>query len=103
MRTNRTKNEVITINAHFDRKYGKAGTQERKSFEQKAEAYMVAELVRSARLNAHMTQEELARKLNVSRAYIAKIEGASSDLRISTLRRIVESGLGGKLNINVEL
>ncbi|MDF1572914.1 MAG: helix-turn-helix transcriptional regulator [Bacteroidales bacterium] len=94
---------MVTINAHFDRKYGKEGTPGRKTFEQKAEAYMVAELVREARLNAHMTQEELAQKLHVNRAYIAKIERASSDVRISTLRKIIETGLGGKLHIHVEL
>lgn len=50
-----------------------------------------------------MTQEQLAQKLNVKRTYISKIERASSDVRISTLRKIVETGLGGKLHINVEL
>lgn len=103
MEKNSRKEEAITINAHLDRKYGKPGSPERKAFEQRAEAYMVAELVRSARLKAHMTQEQLAQKLNVNRAYIAKIERASSDVRISTLRKIIETGLGGKLNINVEL
>ncbi|MCK4921861.1 MAG: helix-turn-helix transcriptional regulator [Bacteroidales bacterium] len=91
-----------TINEHFDQKYGKTGTRNRASFEQKAEAYMVAELVKESRKKAHLTQEQLAQKLNVNRAYISKIERASSDVRISTLRRIIETGLGGKLNINVE-
>ncbi len=50
-----------------------------------------------------MTQEQLAEKINVNRAYISKIERASSDIRISTLRKIIETGLGGKLHIKVEL
>jgi predicted transcriptional regulator len=45
----------------------------------------------------------LAQKINVYRAYISKIERASSDVRISTLRRIIETGLGGKLHIKVDL
>ena len=92
-----------TINEHFDQKYGKVKTKSRTSFEQKAEAYMVAELVKDSRKKAQLTQEQLAQKLNVNRAYISKIERASSDVRISTLRRIIETGLGGKLNITVEL
>jgi len=92
-----------TINEHFDLKYGKTGSRSRVQFEQKAEAFMVAELVKESRKKAHLTQEQLAQKLNVNRAYISKIERASSDVRISTLRRIIETGLGGKLNINVEL
>ncbi len=92
-----------TINDHFDIKYGKPGSESRTQFEQKAEAFMVAELVRESRKKANLTQEQLASKLNVNRAYISKIECASSDIRISTLRRIIETGLGGRLHINVEL
>ena len=102
MNTTKTKHPK-TINDLFDQKYGKSGTECRSEFEQKAEAYMVAELVKESRKKAHLTQEQLAEKLNVKRTYISKIERASSDIRISTLRRIIEKGLGGKLNISVEL
>lgn len=98
----KTKNPA-TINELFDQKYGKKGTESRENFEQKTEAYMVAELVKESRKKAHLTQEQLAKKLNVKRTYISKIERASSDVRISTLRKIIETGLGGKLHINVEL
>lgn len=97
-----TKNPK-TINDFFDQKYGIKGTQKREFFEQNADAYMVAELVRDSRKKARLTQEQLAKKLNVKRTYISKIERASSDVRISTLRKIIEIGLGGKLNITVEL
>jgi ribosome-binding protein aMBF1 (putative translation factor) len=97
------KKNPKTINDLFDDKYGKRGTSSRQEFEREAEAYMVAELVRDSRKKAHLTQQQLAEKLNVNRAYISKIERASSDVRISTLRKIVESGLGGKLHISVEL
>ena len=64
---------------------------------------MIAELVKESRKKAHLTQEQLAEKLNVKRTYISKIERASSDIRLSTLRKIIETGLGGKLNISVDL
>jgi ribosome-binding protein aMBF1 (putative translation factor) len=92
-----------TINELFDQKYGEKGSKNRGEFEQKAEAYMVAELVKESRKKAHLTQQQLAEKLNVKRTYISKIERASSDVRISTLRKIIETGLGGKLKISVEL
>ena len=97
------KKNPKTINDFFDDKYGKKGTSSRQEFEREAEAYMVAELVRDSRKKAHLTQQQLAEKLNVNRAYISKIERASGEVRISTLRKIVESGLGGKLHISVEL
>jgi len=92
-----------TINDLFDQKYGEKGSKTRQEFEQRAEAYMVAELVKESRKKAHLTQQQLAEKLNVKRTYISKIERASSDVRISTLRKIIETGLGGKLKISVEL
>lgn len=64
---------------------------------------MIAELVKESRQKAHLTQEQLAKRLNVKRTYISKIERASSDIRISTLKRIIEQGLGGKLHLTVEL
>ncbi len=97
------KTNPKTINALFDQKYGEKGTRRRKEFEQKAEAYMIAELIKESRKKAQLTQAQLADRLNVKRTYISKIERASSDIRISTLRKIVETGLGGKLHIYVEL
>ncbi len=52
---------------------------------------------------ALLSQQELADKLNVKRAYISKIERAISDMRLSTLKKVVEEGLGGRLHISIEL
>jgi len=92
-----------TINEHFDVKYGKVGSDSRTNFEQNAEVYLIAELVKEKRKEANLTQQELADRLNVKRTYISKIERAVGDIRISTLRKIVEVGLGGTLQINVKL
>lgn len=92
-----------TIGEHFDQKYGEVGTAERIAFEERAEAYVIAELIKDARKQAYMTQKELAEKLSTKRSYISRIENASSDIRLSTLRKIVEEGLGGKLRISIDL
>lgn len=97
------KKNPKTINELFDQKYGVKGTKIREAFEENAQAYMIAELVRESRHKANLTQEQLAERLHVKRTYISKIERASSDVRVSTLKRIIEAGLGGKLHITVEL
>ena len=91
-----------TINEHLDQKYGKKGSKSRTDFYEKAQAHMIAEMLKSARKEAHLTQQQLADQLNVKRTYISKIERAASDIRLSTLKKIVEEGLGAKLHINVE-
>jgi len=50
-----------------------------------------------------MTQEELAAKCGTTKSYISKIENDIKEVRISTLQKIVELGLGGKLNLSIKL
>lgn len=103
MKTNGSNTNPKTINEHFDAKYGKIGTKSRNHFEENAELYFIAELIKDKRKEANMTQQQLADKLDVKRTYISKLERAVGDVRISTLRRIVEVGLGGTLEIKVKL
>ncbi|MDR7129022.1 DNA-binding CsgD family transcriptional regulator [Algoriphagus sp. 4150] len=38
------KKNPKTINAHFDQKYGKLGAKSRDAFEEKSQAFLIAEL-----------------------------------------------------------
>jgi HTH-type transcriptional regulator / antitoxin HipB len=38
-----------TFNEYLDKKYGKEGTPEREAFNERAQAYMVAEMLKDAR------------------------------------------------------
>ncbi len=50
-----------------------------------------------------MTQSELAEKIGKERSFISKVEMEESNLTLSTLYDIVTKGLGGKLDIQVQL
>ncbi len=95
------RNNPVSIAKHLDQKYGAEGTEERAAFREKAQAYMVAEIVRSARRRANLTQEELAQKVHLKRPHISRIERAKTDVRISTLHKIA-AGLGGSLKISID-
>ena len=62
----------------------------------------LGKLVREARLKSGMTQQDLALKSGTSRTYISRIENDRSDLEIGTLRKIIETGLGKKLEISIK-
>lgn len=62
----------------------------------------LGKLVREARLKSGLTQQDLALKSGTSRTYISRIENDRSDLEISTLRKIIETGLGRKLEISIK-
>ena len=98
------KNEHLTsFNDHLDKKYGKPGSTGREEFERKFEAFKLGVMIREARKNANLTQAELAERAQTKRSYISRIERDASDIRLSTLKRIIEQGLGGKLNISFDL
>jgi transcriptional regulator with XRE-family HTH domain len=50
-----------------------------------------------------MTQEHLASLVNKKRTYISRVENDGSNLTLKTLFDIVEKGLGGKVNISIDL
>jgi DNA-binding XRE family transcriptional regulator len=64
--------------------------------------YRYGKLIRSARLKAGLTQEQLAKKTGTTRFYISRIENDKTDLEMSTFRKIVEAGLGKKLKLMIE-
>lgn len=87
----------------LDKKYGKSGTNEREQWEQEFESFRLGVMIEEARKKLNMTQEELAEKCGTNKAYISRIENNASDIRLSTLMRIIQQGLGGHLKLTLEL
>lgn len=81
----------------LDIKYGKFGTDKRDDFEVKAKAFVIGEMIKEARKEAHLTQEQLASKTGTKKSYISRLENGKIDIQISTLFKIFEEGLGKKL------
>ena len=50
----------------------------------------------------NMTQEQLAAKCGTTKTYISRIENNASDIRLSTLMRIVWEGFGKHLKLTVD-
>lgn len=99
----KTKNSTKTLDRFIDEEYGKKGTKKRDKFEKGYEAFKLGFLVQQARLEKGMTQEELAEKCGTNKGYISKIENDIKEVRISTLQKIVERGLGGHLDLTIRL
>jgi DNA-binding XRE family transcriptional regulator len=59
-------------------------------------------LIRSERIKAGLTQNELAQRSGTSRFYISRIENNRTDVEMSTLRKIVEAGLGRSMKLVIE-
>jgi DNA-binding XRE family transcriptional regulator len=99
----KTKNKVITFNEHLDREYGKIGVTSRDKYEQEFEAFKLGVMLQEMRKKQKMTQEQLAKKCGTTKTYISRIENDASDIRLSTLMRIIREGLGGNLRLTVDI
>lgn len=97
------KNKTITLDQFKEKHYGKKGTSKRDKLEKGYEAFKLGALIHEARLEKRMTQEELADKCGTNKAYISRVENDLKDVRISTLQKIIEIGLGGQLKLSIKL
>lgn len=96
-----TKNNIQTFSNHLDKRYGKLGTEKRTEFEARAKAFAIGEIIREERKQAKMTQEELADKIGAKKSYISRIENGRTDIQLSTLYKLIELGLGLRLNLTI--
>ncbi|MEP6945493.1 MAG: helix-turn-helix transcriptional regulator [Acidobacteriota bacterium] len=97
------KGDVRTIDEFADEKFGKVGTAKRDEIERGFEEFKLGYMIQEARKKKGMTQQELADKCGTNKAYISRVENDIKDVRLSTLRKIVESGLGGELKLAIKL
>jgi len=99
-----TKKEKAILNSRtfselLDAEYGKIGTKKRDEFELKAQYFVISEMLKEARREAKLTQQELADKIGTKKSYISRIENGKCDIQLSTLYRIFETGLGRRVRL----
>ena len=103
MRTNKENKNLTSLEEMIENEYGKKGMTSRDEFEKGFEEFKLGVLIQQARREKGMTQEQLAKKCGTSKGYISKVENNIKDVRISTLQKIVEVGLNGKLELRISL
>ncbi len=91
------------LDQFIDEQYGERGTKKREAFEQGYEEFKIGFILQQARLKKGMTQEQLAEKVGTNKSYISKVENNIKDVRISTLKKIIEKGLGGHLELVIKM
>lgn len=100
MKANEIKN-AKNFDELLDIKYGKIGSEKRDEFEVKANYFVISEMLKEARKEAKMTQEQLADKVGTKKSYISRLENGRCDIQLSTLYRIFEFGLGLRVNLHI--
>ncbi len=71
-------------------------------YEEGYQAFKIGVLLRQARENSGLTQDEIAQRLNTKKSAISRIENHAEDIKLSTLEKFA-SVLGCKIEISIVL
>lgn len=100
---NKKTNNKMTLNEFKNKHYGVKGTKSREELDGGYENFKLGALLHEARLEKGLTQAELAEKVGTTKSYISKIENNIKEVRLSTLQKIVQLGLGGQIELSIRL
>ncbi len=103
MKTKEDKMDTKSWKDIKDTVYGERGTERRDELERDFESFKIGLLLRKAREEKNLTQEQLGELVDKKRTYISRVENNGSNLTLKTLYDIVEKGLGGKVKISIEI
>jgi len=71
-----------------------------KDFDSGYEQFRIGVMLKQAREQAGLTQEELARRLHTKKTAISRIENHAEDIKLSTLERFAEA-IGKRLTLKI--
>ncbi len=94
--------DSTTFEEHLNKRYGEVGSLKSTEFEIKAKAFAIGEVIHDERHSANMTQQQLAEKTGTKKSFISHIENGQSYIRLSTLHRLFEVGLGRKISFTIQ-
>ncbi|MFV0267031.1 MAG: helix-turn-helix domain-containing protein [Draconibacterium sp.] len=90
---------IKTFDELIELEHGKIGTESRNKYEEGAQLFIVSEMLKEARKEAKLTQEQLAEKAGTKKSYISKLENGKANIQLSTLIRIFEQGLNRRIGL----
>ena len=91
--------DIKNFDELIELEHGQIGTESRIKYEEGAQMFIVSEMLKSARKDANLTQEQLAEKAGTKKSYISKLENGKGNIQLSTLMRIFEQGLNRRIGL----
>jgi len=96
------KTKVRTLAEMKDRYIGKVGSRERENYEYELRMDVLGRMIKAARLERNLTQEELGHLVGVQKAQISKLESSANSATIDTVLRVFKA-LKADINFNVRI
>lgn len=96
------KLKTYSLSDMKDKHIGKVGTKKRDDFEYELRMDLLGKMIKTARIERHLTQEELGKLIGVQKAQISKLESSANSATIDTVIKVFKA-LKAKINFNVKL
>lgn len=85
-----------------DKHIGKPGTKERDDYEYELRMDLLGKMIKAARQERHLTQEQLGQLIGVKKAQISKLESSANSATIDTIMKVFKA-LKAEISFNVKL
>jgi ribosome-binding protein aMBF1 (putative translation factor) len=89
----KTIRDAKTFDELLEIKYCKMGTSKRDKFEEKAQYFVIREMLKEARKEAHMTQDELAEKVGIKKVISQDLKTVSATFNFQRFTEYLSSVL----------
>ena len=96
------KKKIYTLEDMKNKYIGERGTEKRESYEYELRMEIIGDMIKAARLERHLTQEELGKLVGVQKAQISKLENNTNSATIDTILRVFKA-LQAEINFSVKL
>jgi DNA-binding XRE family transcriptional regulator len=98
----KTQMKSYTLAEMKDKYIGKIGTQNRDEYEYELSMDLLGRMIKSARQERKLTQEQLGKLVGVQKAQISKLESSSNSATIDTLIKVFKA-LNADIHFNVTI
>lgn len=97
-----TEMKALSLAEMKDKFLGKTGTVERDEYEYELRMDILGRMIKTARQERKLTQEELGQLIGVQKAQISKLESSANSATIDTILKVFKA-LNADIHFNVTL
>ena len=96
------KDKTYSLQEMEDKFIGKVGTVKRDEYEYELRMEVLGKMIKTARLERSLTQQQLGKLVGVQKAQISKLENSANSATIDTIYKIFKA-LNAEINFTVKL
>lgn len=98
----KTENKSYSLSEMKDKYIGKTGTPDRDEYEYELRMDVLGRMIKTARQERNLTQEQLGQLVGVQKSQISKLESSTNSATIDTILKVFKA-LKAEINFNVKL